>query len=420
MTTTSSQHASEFKFGWTVVLAAAFGVGAGVTGVNTYSLGVFLGPLSDEFGWSRMETSAAKTFLTLGYVLTAPFIGYIVDRFGPRKIGLASMATFAIAALAMTQMNGSITIYYLAYFLLALAGCATTPLVWTRGVATWFQSKRGLALGLTLTGSGVAGIITPPLIGGLIDSNGWQAGYVGMAVLAALAIIPIYLLFFENRHDHKASPEKPATVRPYVAQSGFEIRDVLKSRRFWQIGLAFALIGGSVSALVVHLIPMLTDSGVSRDVAVRYAGLIGAAVIAGRLATGYLVDRFHPPYVAGTFLILPAIGCGLLATGALSPPFVLAAAITFGLAAGSEVDLVPYLAARYFGLKSYGKVYGWMFVLFYAGVGIGPLFLGRMFDVYGNYTFALTIIMPVLAAGALAIALLGKPPKFEKRILAVF
>ncbi|MSO97857.1 MAG: MFS transporter [Rhodospirillaceae bacterium] len=403
-----TQPNAEFKYGWSVVLAAAIGVGVGVTGVNTYSLGVFLNPLSETFNWTRTEASASKTFLTLGYVLTAPLIGYLADRIGPRRIGMLSMALLALGMFGMTQMNGSIGFYYLAYFLLALAGCATTPLVWTRGVATWFYQKRGLALGLTLAGSGVAGMLTPMFVGSLISRYGWEAGYMGMGVLAAIGLIPIWFFFYENK---QTAAEQLA--RPQIPQSGFSVPETLRSRRFWQIGLAFLLIGGTVSALVVHLVPLLTDAGIPRETAVAFAGLLGVAVLAGRIITGYLVDRFHPPYVAGAFLIMPALGCLLLATGSLSPAFMFLAAITFGLAAGSEVDLLPYLTARYFGLKSYGKNYGWMFVLFYSGVGVGPLFLGYMFDRFGDYTNALFVVIPILAVGSLAVATLGKAPEFK-------
>jgi MFS family permease len=401
--------ASEFRHGWTVVLAASIGVGAGITGVNTYSLGIFLNPLVDEFGWTRTEASASKTFLTLGYVLTAPLIGYLADRFGPRRLGMVSMVGVVLGMCGMTLMTGSIEIYYLFYFLLALLGCATTPLVWTRGVATWFLEKRGLALGLTLTGSGVAGIVAPWFIGGLIATYGWQAGYYGMAVLAAVGLIPIAMYFYEN-----TATTGPATARPHIPRSGMDVLPALKSRWFWQISIAFAFIGGIVSAMVVHLVALLTDAVLPRESAVGYAGLLGFAVVAGRVGTGYLVDRFYPPLVAATFLFLPVLGCMILVGDGAAPAILIGfAAITIGLAAGSEVDLLPYLTARYFGLKAYGKIYGWIFVSFYAGVGIGPPFLGWMFDTNGNYDAALYIVMPILTLCAAAVALLGKAPEYK-------
>lgn len=399
----------EFQYGWTVVLAAAFGVGAGITGANTYSLGVFLNPLAETFGWSRTEASASKTFLTLGYVLTAPGIGYLADRFGPRQIGIASMAALVAGMCAMTLMNGDIGVYYVSYFLLAVAGCATTPLVWTRGVATWFVAKRGLAFGLTLAGTGVAGIFAPWFIDTLIDRYTWKGGYFGMAALAAVALIPIALFFREN--DAAAGK---SGARPTVSRAGFDLRLALSSGHFWQLAFAFACIGGVVSSLTFHLVPILMSGGMERDQAVRIVGLLGVSVLVARIVTGFLVDRFYPPFVAGVLLVLPVIACGILASGVpASAALITFAVVCIGFAAGSEVDLLPYLTARYFGLNAYGKIYGCLFVAFYSGVGVGPLFLGWMFDATGGYASALYAAMPILAVGAAAIALLGRPPAFD-------
>ena len=189
--------------------------------------------------------------------------------------------------------------------------------------------------------------------------------------------------------------------------------EALRSFRFWQFAFAFTLIGGMISSLMVHLVPLLTDSGMDRSLAVRIAGLMGIAVIFGRVTTGFLVDRFHPPYVAAFFLAMPVIGCVLLSGDSPAFAFTIAAAVFVGLAAGSEVDLVPYLTARYFGLKAYGKLYGAVFVFFYAGVGIVPPIFGYIFDVNGNYDLALQFAIVALALGVVAIATLGQAPDFS-------
>jgi len=195
--------------------------------------------------------------------------------------------------------------------------------------------------------------------------------------------------------------------------SGFTVPEAFRSLRFWQFAFAFMLIGGMISSLMVHLVPLLTDTNMPRSMAVRIAGVMGAAVILGRVTTGFLVDKFHPPYVAAFFLAMPMIGCVLLSGSELPLWVVVGAAMSIGLAAGSEVDLVPYLTARYFGLKSYGKLYGWVFVFFYAGVGIVPPIFGRVFDINGNYDIALQFAVVALAIGVLSIATLGRPPKFD-------
>ena len=392
---------SEFRTGGRVVLAAAFGVGVGLIGAPIFTLGTFLVPLSKTFGWSRGDVSAASLFLVFGTIVTAPFVGRFADRVGVRVIAIVSLGLLAVAQLGMTQIGPSIGSFYLALVILSLMGCGTSPIIWTRGVAGWFDTKRGLAFGATLAGTGVAAMVLPTFIGGLIARNDWRAGYVGLAAITACAIVPTLLWFRERgRHEQTTAP---------IDQSGFSLTQALKMRRFWQLGLANVLVTGATAALVVHFVAMLQDSGMTPAMAVRTAGLIGAAIVVGRLSTGYLVDRFHPPFVGAAFILIPCAAALLLA---LSPPsFAVAAtaAVAFGLAAGAEVDLVAYMTTRYFGLRAYGEIYGWQFILFELAVGVGPLLVGRMFDRYGNYQFALMILAGAYVIASLAIGTLGKP-----------
>ena len=321
------------------------------------------------------------------------------------------MVAFAITVASLSQMTANIWTYYLGSFMIAALGCGTTPLAWTRGVATWFEKKRGLALGIATTGSGIAGMIAPPFLGVLIVSYGWQGAYYGMGAIALLSLVIIVPCFYERG----ASKDKRDLEQKKLVFSGQELPEIIRSRQFWQIVTGFFLIGGVISAFNLHLVPMLTDSdiGLDRNTALAIAGVQGVAIMLGRLGTGFLVDRFHPPYVAGVFLAIPALGAALLTIGALPIWAMVIAVIIFGLAAGSEIDLIPYLTARFFGLKSYGKAYGLIYVIFYVGVGIGPVFYGKVFDVTGSYMLALYATIPLLLIGAGIIAAMGKPPVFE-------
>lgn len=423
----------EFRVGGKVVFASAIGAAAGVTGMSVYALSILIGPLTEAFGWNREQLGAAKTVATAGFVLTAPFVGWFADRIGARPLAMGSLAALAAAMFWMTQIGPSVTSFYLSFFALAVVGGATTPLVWTRAVATWFREKRGMAMALTLSGPGLVGVVTPLLLDTLIERYDWRAAYVTMGCFAALALIPVGFWFRENRATTPAAPDAPRTLPVAAANSaspivpaplapvtaasgasGYSVRAALRTRWFWQIALAFVLIGAVVSALMVHLVPLMMDAGLGRALAVRIAGVLGLSVIFGRLLTGWLVDRFHPPYVAAAFLIMPVFGC-LLLTGETVTPLVVICAIAFiGLAAGSEVDLVPYLTARYFGLRAYGSIYSWMFIAFYAGVAVGPLLLGRVYDRDGHYGTGLLLSIPVLAAGVALVATLGQSPAFPR------
>lgn len=407
----------EFHAGGKVVFASAVGAAAGVTGMSVYALSILIGPLTEAFGWSREQLGAAKTVATAGFMLTAPFVGIVADRIGARPLAMVSLAALAAAMFWMTQIGPSVASFYLSFFALAVVGGATTPLVWTRAVATWFREKRGLAMALTLSGPGVIGVVTPTLLDTLIERFDWRAAYVTMGCFAALALIPVGFWFRENRSGTATAPTATSTssgtttTGAISTTTGYTVREALRTRWFWQIALAFVLIGAVVSALMVHLVPLMMDAGLGRTLAVRIAGVLGLSVIFGRLLTGWLVDRFHPPYVAAAFLVMPVFGCLLLAGETVTPLVVVLAIACIGLAAGSEVDLVPYLTARYFGLRAYGKIYSWMFIAFYAGVAVGPLLLGRVYDRDGHYDTGLLLAIPVLLAGVALVATLGKSSK---------
>jgi MFS family permease len=402
----------EFRQGWRIVVSAACGVGVGLTGAPIFSLGSFLVPLSQTFGWTRAQISLASVFLVTGTIVTAPFVGRAVDRFGVRPIGLGSLIGLALASLAMTRVGGDVRVFYAGLVLLSLAGCGTTPTIWTRGVATWFDARRGLALGLTLVGTGVAAIVMPPFVGGLITRHGWQAGYLGLAAVTALAIVPVYFFFYEAGRDGRGG------ARAGIVHAGFETREALRTRRFWQLGLANLVVTAAISAVVVHLVAMLGDAGMARPTALLVAGLLGVAVVVGRLAMGFFIDRLHAPYVAAVFLILPCAGSLILAAAPQSIWLASVAAFTVGLAGGSEIDLLAYLTSRYFGLKSYGEIYGWQFLLFEIGVGAGPVLAGWGYDRTGSYHLALEAVALAFAAGALAIGSLGRSSGLASEPLA--
>jgi MFS family permease len=373
---------SEFRDGWRTLLGAAFGVGTGVTGAVVYSVGIFLEPVSHNFGWSRTEASAGSLFTVAGLIVTGPIVGRIADRLGVRVVGMTSLVLLALALLGMTQLRPQIWTFYTGLFLISVFGSGTTPVVWARGVASWFSLHRGFALALMLLGTGAAGVLTPLFIGGLIQTHGWQAGYMGMAAVSILATVPVYFLFQERKIveiDH-------ISVRNIL---GLEMKQALSTREFWLIAAAFAFISPAISAILIHLVPMLVNSGLDRSAALKIAGLLGVAVILGRLSIGYALDRFPPGIVSMLVFLVPAGGCLAAALTPGMPWVMILASASFGFAAGAEIDLLAFLIGRFFGLKHYSAIYGLQFAIFEIGVGTGPLMAGRSFDATGSYHVAL-------------------------------
>ena len=399
--------AEEFRRGWRLVLAAATGVGLGITGLTFYTLGIFIGPLSQEFGWSRTALASATILTTLTTLLLGPVVGRLADRFGGRRVGLVSLVGLSAGLAGLSLIGADLWSFYLAFGIAMVLGAGTLPIVWTRAVNAGFDKARGLALGLTLTGTGVCAILAPPFTQWLIAEHGWRTAYLGQAVMVLLIGLPVvWLLFHEVGSNSAAAPG-----RPKVAQPGFTAAQARRTRQFWMLGIGFLFASFAVSALIVHLVSILTSGGLARDVAVWAASLLGFAIIAGRLGIGVLVDRFYAPLVAFGILVVAGIACLLLLVPGGGLPLALLCVVLIGLAAGAEVDLVAYLASRYFGMRAYGEIYGWQLGFFALGAGLGPMGVGRLYDATGSYLVGLLAASVGFIVGAVLIGLLGRYPE---------
>jgi MFS family permease len=388
---------SEFARAWQVILAAAVGVGLGTTGLPIYTTGQFIRPLGDAFGWSRSATAGGLIFLTIGSVVMAPIVGALIERFGVRRVAMTAMVGLCLGYFGLTLNGGSIGAYYTGWAVLALLGSGTSPIVWTRAVASWFERSRGLALGITLCGTGLVAVIGPGLIGGIIAAHGWKAGFYALSAAQIVIGLPLVFFLFRAREPVEDVVSAPLT--------GFTVRQATMSSRFWRMAAAFFLISIVVGGLIVNLPAMLADRGINPAQGARALGFLGLAIIVGRLTIGSLVDRFPARVIAPVYILLPAASCILLADGSAAIPAIL----MIGLSAGAEVDLLAYLVSRYFGIRHYAKIYGWGLSAFSAGAGTGPILGGWVHDVTGSYVVALYAFAAIVVVAAALIAGLGQP-----------
>lgn len=300
--------------------------------------------------------------------------------------------------------------FYSAWLLLALLGGGTTPVVWTRTVNLWFDRGRGLALGLALAGSGIASMFAPPLLTRVIADDGWQTGYLVMGAFLVMVAIPLVAILLDERPaDRPEVASAHASTAAPNALPGVELADALRSLTFWKIGVGFFFVSAVVAALIINLVPLLIDRGLTPTAAAATAGMMGMAVLIGRVAIGYLLDRHSASAVAAVVLGSCSLGCVVLAMPDSSSWMLTISVLALGLAAAAEVDLVAYLSSRFFGLRAYGKIYGWQLTSFYLGAAGGPLAAGVAFDAYGTYTPMLSFAAAALLMGAALMATLGRP-----------
>lgn len=390
---------AELRSGWRVMLAALFGIAFGVTALFFYSVGIFLKPLSAQFGWSRTALSSVSMVAALSLAATAPGVGWLVDRFGVRSVALTSSIGLAAGFFLLSRASGSLPAYLTLIAFTVLLGAGASPVVFTRLVNVWFDRARGTALGLSQVATGIAGTLLPPLLGPYVAQQGWRAGYVALALVVLLSIPVVLLLIGDSGRHARRAQSAPGAV------TGLTVAEAIRTPVFTMLAASFVFAAIGVGGIIVHLVPMLTDAGLTPARAGAIAGLLGLAVILGRALTGIVIDRVFAPRVALVIFASAACGCWLLALG--GAPLAPYSAILVGLAMGAEVDLIGYFAARYFGLKSYGRIYGWLYAIFMSGTSIGPLIAGVAFDRFGNYDVGLAILGAALAAASLATLKLG-------------
>ena len=392
----------EFASGGVMLAASFLGLSVGISSLFFYTLGIFIRPLQAEFGWSRASLSLAVLISGIVLAGASPFVGRLVDRVGTRPVLSVAMPALALAAVGMSFLPENLFLYLAAISLLCLAGAGTSPVVYTRLVAAHFKVHRGLALGLLLSGTGVAAALAPAFFTPFVAAHGWRAGYRLLAVVS-IAAMPVVLVGLG-----RDSGSTPGAGSRHAEMPRTRFATLFRDGRFRLMLLSFFGLALGIGGLIVHFVPMLLDGGMDAAMAGRTAGLIGIALIFGRIGAGALIDRVHAPFVASAMLTAAAIGCVLLAIGGTHLAGV--AAILIGLAMGAEVDLIGFLVARYMGLTAYGSAYGILYGTFVAGSSIGPFLVGLSFDVTGSYHAALICAASLLTGAAILLSRLGPYP----------
>src|SRR6266478_2740565 len=383
---TMSQGAA-FGSRWWIVFGATLSMLVAQGPVILYTLGLFIKPLNQEFGWDRASISAAGGIAAISSAITIPFVGSMMDRWGVRTVLLpiAVLCASSVALIALTPK--SIVVFMLLFAITGVLGPGQGPLGYAKCVSAWFDDRRRLALGITMSGSGLGAAFIPQYTQFLSGNLGWRAAYAGLGLLTLIVAFPAVFLFIREPTGAKiaadgmpaqssASEDRPPDI---------EVREVLGGRRFWLIAGALLLVSTVTQGLVVHTVPLLTDKGYSPEAAATLMIAVGLSTMAGRLLSGYLVDRIFAPFVAAFFFLLPCLGIYLL-DSTISP---VVGIISLGLASGTEIDMIGFLTSRYFGMKRFGQLYGYLFASFVIGSAFGPYMMGLAFERLHSYEPAL-------------------------------
>jgi MFS family permease len=395
------------------ILACIVGLACSIASLGiTYSIGVFVAPLHSEFGWSREQILTAQSIVTLVVVFASPLVGWICDRHGVRGLLIASQTGFALGFFALGALVHSLAAFYVLYALMALLASGTVGVPFVKLLTARFDRRRGLALGIAMTGTGLCGMVVPPYASAVLTHYGWRMAFVSLGLLPLLLALPLTLLWVRDIVPGRSGPTHEAASRAGAAAdvAGRSVAEALRDYRFWIMCVAFFVCSGAITAFLTNLVPLLGERGVPAGRAAALASAFGLAVIFGRVAVGALIDRLWAPLVGFALFSPAALAIAALSTGGLSAGATILAIAFGGLAAGAEVDLIGYLASRYFGLRHFARIYALIYVAFALGPGVIVPLIGRMRDHSGSYSSALLAISAgVLTCGVMLLAL-GRYP----------
>ncbi len=397
-------------YGWWGIVLPAFVIIWITNALTLAGMNVFDAKLLAELGVERGPLKFGDTIQLLVSGALAPVGGWLADRYGVRPVMLAGALLLSGALYGFSTVDSLADVYLMRALMgAALAGAGLVICVTI--VSRWFVSKRGLALGLMLSGTSLGNAVIPQINAALIAEHGWREAFTIICVIPLL-LLPIILFVVKEWPDRiglqaLGAEAARAGVDPRLL-SGYEFGDAIRSPNFWLIGTAAFCTFYSILGLSNNLFLHMSDLGAGPAQAARAYFPLFVMGLIGKIAAGALADQLPRKAVFGGCLALMFVGAGLLAT--LDPKLVMPALYLFGLGWGGNYTMLQGLVADVFGARSLGKILGGITVLDATGGALGPWVTGTLFDLSHSYRSAF-LVMALLIGVALAAILLVRLPE---------
>ncbi len=406
--------------GWRVVAGSGFGIAFGSVVFISSGFSQLAGAWNHDFGWTLPQLAKAATIYLLLQMLTYPVYGWMLDRWGCRRVACVSIALFAVSLAALSQIGDSLTQFYAAFALIGLVSAGTNVVSYARAMALWFDRKRGLALGLAAGSQAVGAVVIPILAAHMIAATGWSDALLSLAAFELLVCLPMVALLVKDSpapygllpdgdapSANRRADQKAALVGPSRGV-------IIRSATFWKFALSFAVMGLTAYAITINYVFILSKTaGLTAAEVAKVQAVSGAAVLLGRVGIGWLLDKMHGPWVGLITLASAVIGIAIYAT-APSPAIVIFGALLLGISIGGESDLMPYLASRYFGTRSLSSVFGWFLAAFFVGGAIGPIAFATIATTQGSATLPLWLLVALQAVPALLFLTMKRYPSLAE------
>ena len=300
---------SEFARGWKPLFAGLIGVTCGSSPLPFNVLPVVIGPIHAEFGWSFVAISLGITLYGIVGALLAPVFGGLADLYGVRRVAISSLAAFGVSFALLFFIPAWLPGFYGLWLLVGLVGIGSTPVTWSRAINMWFYRNRGLALGILLLGTSIAGLIVPQLSNYVESHYGWRFVFPAVAMLPLLLALPITLALFRE----PTLAERPGQIADSSgALIGMTLGEAMHGYRFWVLFASIALVALAYGGAHIHMVQIVMLKGFDQSTAVSVMSVVALGILSGRVIIGLLFDRFWAPGVAFPVLAMPILAAAIL------------------------------------------------------------------------------------------------------------
>jgi MFS family permease len=386
-----------------VVAACLVGNFVSPTPVVQSPFGLFLVPISLAFAWPRERVSGVLSLFALMTALSYPIVGRLADRFGPRRPILAGSLGYGACVVALGFVTPNVYVFYGLFALMGVFGSMPSTMMFNRVISGWFDRARGSMLGLTAGLGNGAGATLAPIIALILMSRfGWRGGYIGLGAMVLLFGFPSLVLLLKEPPVAKWDRDSPG-----VALEGLTLPQAAGTQVFWMTLIAIGLGAGCLTAVLAHVVPILTDRHVPAAQATLVVSVFAMVTAGWQIVVGWLLDRTGSPKMVAPFYLVAVLGLLTLEHGASLPILVLGGAM-MGIGMGAEFGALPYFISRYFGLRRFGMIAGAMYSAVIVAQGITPYLMDVDFDRHRSYLLSEHVIEVALVAGALLIAWLPR------------
>ncbi len=412
-------------YGWWLV-----GVSGSIMVISTtpmfHAMGLWFVALEHAFGWSRTQLSLAFAFTRIEGGILGPIEGYLVDRFGTRRLVLIGMTIMGLGWLLFSRVT-ELWMFYVVYLVIALGQGLGSWLPLMTMLNNWFNRHRAKAMGFSNSVSRIGTLALIPAIAWAIDPRfdrlGWERTVIIIGVVVLIAVFPLTRLIRNRPEDYGLLPdgdkpqEQPTDTRRPLTRTednpDFTLRQALMEPAFWLISIGHGFTSMILIAMMAHLAPMMDDRGYSLQTSAFVITAYTAVSMLFQIVGGFVGDRIPKRYALFVFTWIQASGVFLLTFGPATLPVAYGFALLFGIGFGGRNPLTVSIRGEYFGRKSFGKIMGISQVPMNILLLAAPVFAGIVRDNTNEYTIAFAVLASLNILGGL-LFLLARPPKTKK------